>query len=257
MDLRELPQHTFQRHPWELVRADFFSRILRDKVHGDALAVLDIGAGDGFFARRLLTGWPAVTYMTCYDPAYEERWLAEQRGIQHGLSFVSKKPEGRFDLLLLLDVLEHAADDRATLHEAISSFLKPGGSVLLSVPAHPLLYSHHDALLGHERRYPPSELRALVAEQGLTLLSQGQLFGSLLLPRAMAKLVELLFPKPKPSTSAPPSHIETALGTWQGGPLLTFVSKAMLTLDAAYCRLASQQNLPSAGLSTWVLAQHR
>jgi SAM-dependent methyltransferase len=257
MDLRELPINAFHRHPWEIVRADFFTHILRDEVQGDALSVLDIGSGDGFLARRLLTAWPAVAHMTCFDPAYTDRWIVEQTGSQRGLSFTAKRPEGRFDLILLLDVLEHAVDGRSILHDAASSFLEPGGSMLLSVPAHPLLYSHHDALLGHERRYTPGELRSLVSGLGLTILTQGELFGSLLLPRVVEKLAGLLFPKPPPSTTAPPSQIETALGTWRGGPLLSAVTKAMLTIDAACCRAASQWRLPSVGLSTWVLARGR
>jgi hypothetical protein len=253
MDLRELPTEPFKRHPWEIVRADFFARLLRDHVRGCALSVLDVGAGDGYLARRLLAGWPSVARLTCYDPGYDERWVAGQSGGR--LAFTAVKPVGRFNLVLLLDVIEHAADDCAILAEA-TSLLEPGGALLLSVPAYQLLFSKHDKLLGHVRRYAPARLRGLVGELGLVLEAQGELFGSLVLPRALAKLGEVLRPEP-PSTVAPRATVETALGTWQRGRLLTRAATSLLGLDAACCRLASRWHLPCAGLSTWVLALKR
>ena len=263
MDLRELPAHPFARHPWEIVRADFFARLLRGRVKGRSLAALDIGAGDGYLAQRLLTDLPALAHLTCFDLAYDGAWLkskaADRESDAPRPRFTATKPAGQFALVLMLDVLEHVQDDRAALVDVVSSCLSPGAWLLLSVPAVEKLYSRHDARLGHHRRYSPHRLRALVHEVGLTIVDRGELFATLLVPRAAMRIAELALGKdPRAATeSSDSAHIATALGTWKHGPLITSAVTAVLSLDALCARMTSRMRLPYAGLSTWVLAQHR
>jgi SAM-dependent methyltransferase len=66
-----------------------------------------------------------------------------------------------FDLVTSLDTLEHIEDDATALSE-IYRVLKPGGFVLMTVPAHPWMYSSHDRALHHVRRYRRDELREKV-----------------------------------------------------------------------------------------------
>jgi len=255
MDLKELPTRAFARHPWEIVRADFFLRLLRDQAKGGALAALDIGSGDGYFAERVLAGLPGVTGVTCFDLAYDADWLLGRASCDPRLSFTATRPEGSYDIVLLLDVLEHIEDDEAALHEAVSRFLMPGGTLLISVPASQRLFSHHDEMLGHKRRYSPAQLRARVSRAGLTIVDHGQLFASLLVPRALAKLGEVVFGYKRSGVTAAPARIETSLGTWHHGSRVTSAVGGALSLDATCCRLASRLRIPFAGLSTWVLAQ--
>jgi hypothetical protein len=254
MDLKELPTRSFARHPWEIVRADFFLRLLRERVPGQGLSALDIGAGDGYFAERLLADLPAVARLTCFDLAYDARWLQTKAAGHPRLTFTATKPEGRYGLVLMLDVLEHMEDDQGALRDTVSSFLAPGGWLLVSVPAGELLFSRHDELLGHKRRYTPARLRALVEAAGLAVVERGELFASLLVPRAVAKLGELALGRPRDQASPVPSHIETSLGTWRRGSLVTMLVTAALVADARCSRLAARLRLPFAGLSTWVLA---
>jgi 2-polyprenyl-3-methyl-5-hydroxy-6-metoxy-1,4-benzoquinol methylase len=256
MDLKELPRRAFKRHPWEIARANFFLGLLREHLGGTALRALDIGSGDGYFARRLLADLQAVATVTCFDPAYDAGWLEGHAQSQQGLAFTAERPGGTFDLVLLLDVLEHTADDQALLHEAATSFAKPGSWLLLSAPAHHALFSRHDQLLGHRRRYSPVRLRALAAEVGLNVVAHGQLFASLLLPRALAKLGEVM--RGGSAKAVPVSgRIETPLGTWHHGDTITSVVKTVLALDAAGSQFAARWRLALPGLSTWVLARRR
>jgi hypothetical protein len=126
---------------------------------------------------------------------------------------------------------------------------------MLSVPAGEKLFSRHDELLGHKRRYTPARLRALVEEAGLAIVERGELFASLLVPRAVAKLGELALGRHYAKAAPVPSHIETSLGTWQRGHLVTALVTAALSADALCSRTASRLRLPFAGLSTWVLAR--
>src|SRR5512142_3129268 len=121
MDLRELPAHAFARHPWEIARADFFLRLLRDRLgRGQRHRALDVGAGDGYMAGRLVTEVPAVTSVTCFDTGYDPAWLEARRGDVRPIAFVAQAPAGSFDVVLLLDVLEHADDDRGLLDQTIA-----------------------------------------------------------------------------------------------------------------------------------------
>lgn len=72
----------------------------------------------------------------------------------------------KFDLIALLDVLEHVDDDAASL-SALRTRLKPGGWLLLTVPAYPFLWSRHDELHHHKRRYVARDLRAISEAAGL------------------------------------------------------------------------------------------
>jgi SAM-dependent methyltransferase len=73
-----------------------------------------------------------------------------------------------FDLVCLLDVLEHIDDDRASLR-AVFDLLGTNGRMLLTVPACKFLWSAHDRALHHKRRYRKSELVAKVVEAGFRL----------------------------------------------------------------------------------------
>jgi hypothetical protein len=250
MDLRELPTETFKRHPWETTRARFFIRVLRDHVQGSGLSVVDFGSGDGFFAKSLLATWPEVANVICFDPAY----LPEQTQDtpQSQIRFVRERPEAPADMLVMLDVLEHETNDQAMLHGALSACLKPGGWVLLSVPAHPLLFSTHDQMLGHKRRYSPEALLTLAQNEDLTIVERGPLFASLLVPRALTRLGEAL--RGQRTDGEAPEHIETSLGTWNRGPWLTRAVEGALALDIACTR---GLRLPIPGLSTWLLARKK
>ena len=65
-----------------------------------------------------------------------------------------------YDLVLLMDVIEHVDDDTAFLKTSLAH-LKPGGIVVINVPAHMAFYSKYDEVAGHKRRYSTADLRSL------------------------------------------------------------------------------------------------
>jgi SAM-dependent methyltransferase len=70
-----------------------------------------------------------------------------------------------FDLIVMTDVLEHLDDQAGTLR-ALNSRLRPGGWLLMTVPAMPWMWSDHDVTHHHRRRYRARQLRDLVAAAG-------------------------------------------------------------------------------------------
>ena len=93
-------------------------------------------------------------------------------------------PQGWADVVLLLDVIEHVDDDLATLRAARTS-VGEGGLLVVTVPAYQWLWSGHDEVLGHRRRYTAVELRAAVERAGFTVLRVSY-FNTLLFPLLLA-----------------------------------------------------------------------
>jgi len=67
----------------------------------------------------------------------------------------------RFDTVISMDCLEHQADD-GTMFRNLAELVRPGGRLLVTVPAMPLLFSERDRIVGHHRRYTRGRLRTLV-----------------------------------------------------------------------------------------------
>jgi SAM-dependent methyltransferase len=76
--------------------------------------------------------------------------------------------DGSFDCVLSLDVIEHVAADGELLAH-LAGVLKPGGHLVLTVPAFPALWSAHDEVNWHKRRYRAPQLRALLTAHGLEI----------------------------------------------------------------------------------------
>lgn len=75
-------------------------------------------------------------------------------------------PDGSFSLVTALDVIEHLDDDLLALQE-LRRILRPGGLLIISVPAYKLLWTYWDDILGHRRRYTTGMMQAVVERSGL------------------------------------------------------------------------------------------
>lgn len=246
MDLREQTAGqvgTAGRHPWELARARFFRRLVARSTDVGAVGrVLDVGAGDGWFAQELLPDLGPAAEVVCWDVNYRSEDLATPVGAR--LTRTNGRPDGSFDLVLLLDVLEHIDDDEGFLAGEVVPLMAPGGTAVVSVPAHPSLFSDHDRMLEHHRRYRPADLRALLGRH-LDVVDRGSVFASLLAPRALSVLAE----------RAGRHHGRTGVGAWTAGPAVTSALTAALDADTAVTAALSRRGLPVPGLSTWAVAR--
>jgi SAM-dependent methyltransferase len=248
MDLAEVPGVSFRRHPWEVARARFFRRVYDEAgLLSAPRTVLDVGAGDGYVARTLAAALPVGSSVVCFDAHYSDPDLAQYTATATtGLSFVRQQPTRRFDVLMLLDVLEHVPDDYAFLGDLVRENLAPGGSVVISVPAWQPLFSRHDEALKHYRRYSPAACRALLAGAGLSVRESGGLFHSLLLPRLARAATERLLRRLGRQPNAP-----THLGEWRGGQALSSVLEGALAADNAVTHALRRMKWTLPGLSFW------
>jgi SAM-dependent methyltransferase len=127
--------------------------------------VVDFGAGLGKFAKRMSELGFAVE---CIEPdeAQAARMSADGLVVHSGLEAL---PDSSVDYIYTLNVLEHIDDDAAVLRQFCRT-LKPGGRLLIYVPAFYLLYSSMDRRVGHVRRYRRGNLREKVRSAGLTVI---------------------------------------------------------------------------------------
>lgn len=168
-----------------------------------ARAILDVGAGSGFFARHLLQTTGAHS-ACCVDTSYATEHDETVAG-GHRLQFRREIATSDADLVLLMDVLEHVTDDLDLLSRYVRSS-PPGAWFVISVPAFGWLWSGHDEFLGHQRRYTLPQLESVIAEAGLQLECGCYFFG-LVLPLALpGRLYERLLRRPGPPRSALRRH---------------------------------------------------
>jgi SAM-dependent methyltransferase len=92
-----------------------------------------------------------------------------------------------FDLVTCLDVVEHTPDDRRTLGE-LRRVTRPGGVLLLTVPAHPTLWSAHDEANQHYRRYTRGSLLDAAVETDWEVIGSTYFNAALLAPAAVVRL---------------------------------------------------------------------
>jgi hypothetical protein len=247
MDLLELPNRPVTRHPWEEVRFEFFSRVLAQHIDlGGLGTVLDVGAGDAWFSGQFAAR-TAAPRIVCWDIGYTPDFIADHHG-RGGtrIELSASRPSTRFDLLLVLDVLEHVEDDAALLDTLVRENLTGRGHVLMSVPAWPWLFSSHDVRLRHYRRYTPAGARKLLAGAGLDIVRSAGLFHSLVLPRAIHVARERLTGR----LEAPAD-----LGQWNAPPLMTAAIRGLLTCDGWLSSVQSGLGRSLPGLSWWALCR--
>lgn len=119
--------------------------------------------------------------------------------------------DARFDLIAMLDVLEHIDDDGASLR-ALRARLRAGGALILTVPALPWLWSRHDDVHHHKRRYTRAGLLAVVREAGFAPVSVGY-FNTLLFPLALVQRLALrLTGRGHDAETMPQRHLNSLLG---------------------------------------------
>ncbi len=142
--------------------------------------ILELGAGTGH-NLAMLSRFGEVEGSEL-DPV--ARQIAGERlgrpVVEAALPDLSMFPADSYDLIALLDVLEHVPDDSSSLG-AIKDRLKPGGALLLTVPINPWMWSAHDVAHHHHRRYRKREIETLAKEAGYEIEMVSP-FNSLLFP---------------------------------------------------------------------------
>jgi SAM-dependent methyltransferase len=247
MDLAEARAELDERHPWEQARMAAVERIVTKTYGAAPKNILDYGCGDLFTGRMLLDRLGADSLVgvdTALTPELRARYGAGDSRIELHLSS-DALGERQFDLVLLLDVIEHTEDDVAVLAE-VRDRLAPGGRIVITVPAFQILFSEQDRVLKHFRRYRLLHLHATLRRAGLVHIASGYLFGSLLFVRALEKLAELAFgvgDRPR------------GIGDWRGPRWLTAFIVFYFKLEHAVLFALVRIGLKLPGLTAWAICK--
>lgn len=187
-----------ENHWWFTARRAIAEKIIKRLDLPPGAKILDAGCGTG--GNLAMLSRHGQVHAMELDP--QARQMANAKGIAQVLSgrLPDEVPyqQGQFDLVTLLDVLEHVEDDRSTL-SVLGSLLKPGGYLLISVPAFQLLWSAHDEVHHHKRRYFLGDLKRKLENAGLKV-AYASYFNTLLFPLIFsARQLGKLLPKQRKS----------------------------------------------------------
>ena len=198
---------------WFVARRKLLASTLKAivKPTGDA-QMLDIGCGTGINFSTLSRFGKVFSV----DSSQEAMKFSRMRGVDplvlsgtETLAFATET----FDVITILDVLEHIDDDLAALGE-IHRVTKSGGLLVITVPAYGFLWSEHDEALHHRRRYAASELRNKLTRAGLEVERVSYYICFLFFPILIVRFLQSIFKKsihPKTSHVILPEWINSFL----------------------------------------------
>lgn len=215
---------------WYRARDELLRTVLAGHL-GRAGRVLDVGSADG----------PSVTWMRGTDQHVtvdvDPRGLRRGEGVRAS-ALALPFPDATFDVVTAFDVIEHCAPEDRAVYE-LQRVLRPGGRLLLSVPAYQWAWSDHDVRAGHHRRYTKGRLVAAVERPGLRVLRTTYAF-TLVFPLFVAERLK--------RRVAPP-------GEDAGLPAVpAAVERLLLRLSAWEARLLRTRDLPF-GSSVFLAAE--
>ncbi len=217
----ELQTHQAEdRHWWYRGRRKVLDRVIGDLRLPARAEILDAGCGSG----RNMIELARHGTVTGVELSETSVCLAREREAGEVIAgSVLEMPfeADRFDLAASLDVIEHLEDDLAALRE-LRRVVKPGGALLVTVPAYQWLWSGHDEVNHHHRRYTRRSLQRVAEEAGWRQ-ARTTYFNSLLLPAAI--LLRVLDRFSRKTT-------ESSLDLWVPPAPLNWLLERPLALEA-------------------------
>lgn len=171
--------HALESHYWWFVGrraliAQLLSLTLPNLKSSSSLRLVDIGCGTGANLPMLCetVGESGTVFGFDFSPLaleFARSRLHDSRiHLSQGDALRLPIRDSSTDLVTMLDVLEHLSDDQAALTE-VRRILRPGGALVLSVPAYQHLWSAHDEALHHFRRYEKLGLEATLKQAGFKI----------------------------------------------------------------------------------------
>jgi SAM-dependent methyltransferase len=157
-----------RRHPWWLARARLALALLQRERVAPPARLLEVGCGWGVNLEALERAGYSATGLDISKQILERIDKPSRQLIEADLNQEFPPQIDAWDALLALDVIEHVDQDGKVVTR-LARLVRPGGLVVISVPARPDLWSEFDQVQGHRRRYVPETLRAVFLETALEL----------------------------------------------------------------------------------------
>lgn len=227
-------------HWWFASRTRALETIMDDLLPPAAgRRLLDVGCGAGNMIHHL-SHYGQVKGLEI-DPRPVK--MARQRGYDVDLFDVTQPmpfSENSFDVITALDVIEHNQDDLAILADSYR-ILKPGGYMIITVPALMWLWSHNDDINAHVRRYTAAELNQKLAQTGLIVrrVTYNNFF---IFPLAATLILLRRFVKAKPQLAS--HHLDAEEYQVELEPASPLVNTTLMQVGRLEAGLIRRVNLP-------------
>lgn len=183
-----------EQHWWFRARREIVFDLIQTMKLSRQAEILEVGCSGGPLLLALRDA--GYQHLQGVDVSEKGIALARQRGLTNvavmdgaDLEFA----DARFDLVIASDVLEHIEDEAQAVREW-TRVLRPGGLLLVFVPAHGFLWSYHDEVNHHFRRYSAAQLGAVLRGAGLQIERQSYWNNLLFFPTAVFRLARRLRP---------------------------------------------------------------
>lgn len=250
MDLTEfdriIDKNKYNRHPWEISRRDVMFRLLKSsKIKFPVKRIVDIGGGDAFIINEIYKQNLAEEYFTI-DTAYSPEIISQLKAnygenpikyVQNLENYLTDFPSEENVLFLCMDVLEHLENE----DEILSHLTQKNNYFLFAVPAFQSVFSNHDVLLGHYRRYNLKQLQNVLKQHNFQIQDKGYYFMSLLFVR----WIESIFNKNK----------KASIDNWTGSSFKSKLITSVLQLDFGFTQLLNKFGIRIYGLSCYCICK--
>ena len=250
MDLTEFDRlfdkENYKRHPWEISRREVLLKLLQSsKIKFPVKRIVDIGGGDAFIINEIFKQNLAAEYCTI-DTAYSPEIVSQLKAnygenpiqyVQNLTDYLANFPSEENVLFLCMDVLEHLENE----NEILKHLTQKNNYFLFAVPAFQSVFSHHDVLLGHYRRYNLKQLERVLNQHHFQIQNKGYYFSSLLLVRGL----ERIFKKNK----------KASIDNWTGSGCKTKIITTVLKMDFSFTQLFQKFGIRIYGLSCYCICK--
>ncbi|MEM6368048.1 MAG: class I SAM-dependent methyltransferase [Myxococcota bacterium] len=233
--------HSSERsHWWSVARRDMVLRLLHRYDIGGGTRVMDVGCSSGRLVAALEAEGVEAHGVDVSQAAVDACHADGLYRIRLRPADDIDAPDDHFDAVIASDVLEHLDDDVAALREW-HRILRPGGRLFAFVPAHMMLWSEHDEINHHRRRYSRDRLSdAFAAVPGLRVERLSGWNGLLLPPVAAVRTLQRFAGNERREHDFKPTH--------------PWVNRALTALLRAENRYLTRRDAPT-GVSLFAVAR--
>ena len=183
-----------EKHWWHIAKRRLMLAFIKSVSGNKKLKILDVGCGTGKNVETLNPFGEAYGI----DKSRQAVAFCKKRKLKRILVGTAEStgfPPSEFDVVTLLDVLEHV--DEAKALTELGRILKPAGYIVINVPAFDWLWSEWDEVLHHKRRYTSSSLHSTLESMGFRVKKISYVFSFLVLPLFIVRKLKSLFSKNK------------------------------------------------------------
>lgn len=246
MDIREVPDGEFNRHPWEISRtkqtisvvAKYLTELYIDK---NKLAIANIGAGDMYFDKEYLKCYPEDTI---YAIDCEYKMFSSGADNIYMANDINKFNNVSFDVVILMNLMEYIQDETSFL-EGLATHMQHGGIVFFILPAFQFLFSEHDKYVKGLRRYSDRRFKKKMKDiKGLEFQESFYFYSTLFLIRAIKKVLGI--PTDKDQKNVP-------AWKYSRDHIITRLLTGLLNFDFRVCLGLQRIGLKLPGLSLFVV----